>query len=82
MPDSATPPALNPRRNLAREVLLSLRAEIISGQLQPGDALASGKPELAAEKMALHIESSMEWTPSETSTAEHPPKLATAISRR
>jgi DNA-binding GntR family transcriptional regulator len=239
MPDAATPPALNPRRNLAREVLLSLRAEIISGQLQPGDALAepvlakqfgssrapvrealielereglvqfeltgrtkvrtlteqdfdeirdarvaleslaarrasakwtpkdsayleqniarqalastlaelsrldvefheyvlrlaankrlltlwqsirwqfemclasthrlqetlackphqitvrshrhllaalaSGKPEVAAQKMALHIESSMEWTPSETSTAEHPPKLDTAISRR
>jgi DNA-binding GntR family transcriptional regulator len=239
MPDAATPPALNPRRNLAREVLLSLRAEIISGQLQPGDALAepvlakqfgssrapvrealielereglvqfeltgrtkvrtlteqdfdeirdarvaleslaarrasakwapkdsayleqnitrqalastltelsrldvefheyilrlaankrlltlwhsirwqfemclasthrlqetlackphqitvsshrhllaalaSGKPELAAEKMALHIESSMEWTPSESSTAEDPPKPATAISRR
>jgi len=47
MPDSATPPALNPRRNLAREVLLSLRAEIISGQLQPGEPLA--EPVLAKQ---------------------------------
>lgn len=47
MPDSVNPPALNPRRNLAREVLLALRAEIISGQLQPGDALA--EPVLAKQ---------------------------------
>ena len=47
MPDSVKTPALNPRRNLAREVLLSLRAEIISGRLQPGDALA--EPVLAKQ---------------------------------
>jgi DNA-binding GntR family transcriptional regulator len=47
MPDSLKTPALNPRRNLAREVLLSLRAEIISGRLQPGDALA--EPVLAKQ---------------------------------
>jgi DNA-binding GntR family transcriptional regulator len=47
MPDSAKTSALNPRRNLAREVLLSLRAEIISGRLQPGDALA--EPVLAKQ---------------------------------
>ncbi|RFC44265.1 MAG: GntR family [Verrucomicrobia bacterium] len=47
MPHSAKPPALNPRRNLAGEVLLALRAEIISGHLQPGDALA--EPVLAKQ---------------------------------
>jgi DNA-binding GntR family transcriptional regulator len=40
MPDSVSTPAPALRRNLAREVLLALRAEIISGKLQPGDALA------------------------------------------
>ncbi len=40
MPDSVSNPAPAQRRNLAREVLLALRAEIISGKLQPGDALA------------------------------------------
>ena len=44
-------------------------------------ALASGKPELAAQKMALHIESSMEWNPSENSTADHPSGLATETCR-
>ena len=32
--------ASTPRRNLAREVLLSLRKEIISGKLQPGTPLS------------------------------------------
>lgn len=40
MPDPVPNPAPTQRRNLAREVLLALRAEIISGKLQPGDALA------------------------------------------
>lgn len=35
------------RKNLAREVLLALRSEIISGKLQPGDALA--EPVLARQ---------------------------------
>ena len=47
MPDSASKPAPAQRRNLAREVLLALRAEIISGKLQPGDALA--EPVLARQ---------------------------------
>jgi DNA-binding GntR family transcriptional regulator len=47
MPDSVSTPAPALRRNLAREVLLALRAEIISGKLQPGDALA--EPVLARQ---------------------------------
>jgi hypothetical protein len=38
VPDSVSTPAR--RRNLAREVLLALRAEIISDKLQPGDAIS------------------------------------------
>ena len=47
MPSPASTPAPAQRRNLAREVLLALRAEIISGKLQPGDALA--EPVLARQ---------------------------------
>ena len=47
MPDSVSNSAPAQRRNLAREVLLALRAEIISGKLQPGDALA--EPVLARQ---------------------------------
>lgn len=41
-------------------------------------ALASGNPETAAQKMALHIESSMEWAPPETATIGFPGEIATA----
>jgi DNA-binding GntR family transcriptional regulator len=37
-------------------------------------ALASGNPEIAAEKMALHIEGSMEWSPPELSHADDVPR--------
>jgi DNA-binding GntR family transcriptional regulator len=47
MPDSAATPTPAKRRNLAREVLLALRAEIISGKLQPGEPLA--EPALAKQ---------------------------------
>lgn len=40
MPQNQSQPPSLPRRNLAREVVHSLRKEIISGKLQPGEALA------------------------------------------
>ena len=47
MPHPVPTPVPAQRRNLAREVLLALRAEIISGKLQPGDPLA--EPVLAKQ---------------------------------
>jgi DNA-binding GntR family transcriptional regulator len=47
MPSSVPTPAPTQRRNLAREVLLALRTEIISGKLQPGNPLA--EPVLAKQ---------------------------------
>ena len=47
MPSSDPKPANVQRRNLAREVLLALRADIISGKLAPGTSLA--EPVLARQ---------------------------------
>jgi DNA-binding GntR family transcriptional regulator len=46
------------------------------------EALASGNPETAAQKMALHIENSMEWNPPETAGTELAAALPTQTSRR
>jgi DNA-binding GntR family transcriptional regulator len=45
-------------------------------------ALASGNPETAAQKMAGHIENSMEWNPPETAGADFPAAVPTQPSRR
>jgi DNA-binding GntR family transcriptional regulator len=45
-------------------------------------ALASGSPEVAAEKMAVHIESSMEWAPPEVAPADDVPGLRVKTSQR
>ncbi len=47
MPNAFSSPAPDQRRNLARDVLLALRADIISGKLPPGEALA--EPVLARQ---------------------------------
>lgn len=43
-------------------------------------ALASGHPEAAAEKMALHIEGSMEWAPSTSDLSDEAQILASPFS--
>jgi DNA-binding GntR family transcriptional regulator len=43
-------------------------------------ALTSGDPDAAAEKMGLHIASSMEWAPSTADTSEEPRELAEPVS--
>ena len=45
-------------------------------------ALASGNPETAAQKMAGHIENSMEWNPPETAGADLPAAVPTQPSCR
>ncbi len=44
----------------------------VSGHRLVLAALASGKPDVAAQKMAAHIEGSMEWSPSAAGVEEHP----------
>jgi DNA-binding GntR family transcriptional regulator len=67
---------------LQQNLAFKPRAITVSSHRQLLAALASGKPELAAQKMAAHIEGSSEWSASEPSTAEHPPRLATEPCRR
>lgn len=51
----------------------------VSGHRVVLAALASGKPDMAARKMAAHIEGSMEWTPSVAAIEEHPLQRGTAV---
>lgn len=52
----------------------------VSGHRMVLAALASGKPDVAAHKMAAHIEGSMEWSPSVAGIEEHALQRRTAAS--
>jgi DNA-binding GntR family transcriptional regulator len=67
---------------LQQELAFKPRQISVNSHRQLLSALASGKPEYAAQKMATHIENSMEWVPGETVAAESTAASPAAKSRK
>lgn len=65
---------------LQQKLAFKPRRITVAGHRRLLTALASGKPEIAAQTMTAHIQASAEWLPSELSTEET--KAATSTAKR